>query len=217
MRLIATVPSGDSPALLAPAEPLSSHGRRVCRPLPPDLGVLRLCGCTGAPPRRQPTLSFLTPVDPSPSSTPFLGGAGHGDERRLLTARCGRDLSAALPLSAPQFPVCTASARDSGTLLLSGVRPPGVAKGALGGRGQKGQSCNLANVATWWWLPGEHVRLDGARWEGNLEMQQAQGNLGGDLRQVPDFGAPCRGRGGPRRGGLLPGLGRVGERPAGTS
>lgn len=59
------------------------------------------------------------------------------------------DVSSAkhIPSLGLSFPICTASALDPKTLLVSAV---GMAKVSLGVRGQKGQSCNVANVATWW-------------------------------------------------------------------
>lgn len=77
------------------------------------------------------------------------------------------------------FPICTASALDPVTLWSLGHRlhgdhrprcpwPPG---------GERGQSRNVANVATWRWILGEHEQLDVALRQ-NLEMQEASGSLG---------------------------------------
>lgn len=116
----------------------------------------------------QATLSFLTRVDPRPSLTPFLGGVDHREERHLFVSCCGCVLGKALPSLGLSFPVCTASALDGKTLLVSGAAAgcAGMAKVTLGISGQKDLSCNVAmsppggsspvNIYSWT-----------ARWGGN--------------------------------------------------
>lgn len=101
-------------------------------------------------------------------------------------SRCACVFSRPLPFSEPQFshlyvgPICHL---DQVTILVPG--PP--AQGVLlrprcpwppgGGRDQP---CHLANVATWWWVLGEHEQLDVELRQEKLENQEASGNLGGE-------------------------------------
>lgn len=122
-------------------------------------------------------------VDPSPSLTPFLGGADRRDERDLVTSGCG------CVLSEPQFPHLCSRALDPMTLLVSGAWavqgwPVFLCCGRQGGgKAQKGMSraglMSPPGGRSW-----ENTYMDGQRWEEG-EMPQAQGNLAGDPQQIP--------------------------------
>lgn len=186
----ARVPSGDgqlSRLLLSPLPAVTDMFVARCHPDPG--AVLRLCGCTDTPapaghtfppdvmgrswPQgREPLLPVLPWLCPQQSTSPRWASVSPFVQRRPQTQRLSCLRSWA------GWPRCP---WESG--------------------GRKGQSCKVANVATWWWISGEHLQLDGALLEDLWQVPSAEGGGG-----TAEAGWSPR--------GLLPGAGQGWRAPS---
>lgn len=139
--------------------------------------ILRFCGFTDTPCLGGHTLLPSTYRSQSlPDSHSGMGGTWSCPAVHVFSANH-------FPSLRLSFPICRASALHPVILFWSldhrlhrDLRPrcpwpPG---------GERGQSRNVANVATWWWILGEHEQLDVALRQEKLEKQEASGSLVGE-------------------------------------
>ena len=114
--------------------------------------ILKLCGV-----QTPPCLGGHTLL-PSICRSPSLP-----DSHSLVISCCECVFSKPLPLPGPQFPYLSSQCPGPGYFILvpapqAAWGPPPKCPWPPGG--DRGQPRNVANVATWWWILGEHGQPD---------------------------------------------------------